>query len=213
LGGQIPIPFNISPDFLNAARGTDYILYHFLGSETRFKHEKNHVIFALHDEMTNEVGTWESTLSFPDFKEKNQGDVLNCVLGLVAQSSSAKKKSFSLSKEDGSLEYGKFKFFPLVTNRIQRSQDTAVFLQIYLPKGKIEVKPQFLAVKNDGAIQQIHGEMLAGNWNRKLKVWSGLFHLDLKNIISGDHTMRVEVPVSASGPVLSKETRLIMLYY
>ena len=101
----------------------------------------------------------------------------------------------------------------MVTNRIQRSQDTAVFLQIYLPKGEIEVNPQFLAVKNDGAIQQIYGEMLAGDWNRKLKVWSGLFHLDMKNIISGDHTMRVEIPMSASDPVLSKEMRLIMLSY
>jgi len=213
LGGQIPIPFNIDQDFLNAARSTDYILYHFLGSETRLKNEKNHVIYALYDEQTNEVGTWESTLSFLDLKEKNRGDVLNCVLGLVAQSPKVKKKSFSLSKADGSLEYGKFKFFPLVTNRIQRSQDTAVFLQIYLPKGKIEVHPQFLAVKNEGAAQQIHGEMLAENWNGKLKVWSGLFHLDLKNIISGDHTVKVEIPVSDSGPVLSKEMKLIMLSY
>ncbi len=213
LGGQIPIPFNIDPNFLNAARSTDYILYHFLGSETRFKYEKNHVIYALCDEQTNEVGTWESTFSLPDLKEKNRGDVLNCVLGLVAQSPKAKKKSFSLSRADGSLEYGKYKFFPLVTNRVQRAQDTAVFLQIYLPKGKIEVHPQFLAVKNEGAAQQIHGEMLAENWNRKLKVWSGLFHLDLKNIISGGHTMKVEIPISDSGPVLRKEIKLIKLSY
>lgn len=213
LGGQIPIPFNIDPDFLNAVRSTDYILYHFLGSETRLKYEKNHVIYALHDEQTNEVGTWESTFSLPNLKEKNRGDVLNCVLGLVAQSPKVKKKSFSLSKADGSLEYGKFKFFPLVTNRIQRAQDIAVFLQIYLPKGKIKVHPQFLAVENEGAAQQIHGEMLAGTWNGKLKIWSGLFHLDLKNIISGDHTVKVEIPVSDSGPVLSKEMKLIMLSY
>jgi VWFA-related protein len=212
-GGQIPIPFNINQDFLNAARSTDYILYHFLGSETRLKNEKNHVIYALYDEQTNEVGTWESTLSLPDLREKNRGDVLNCVLGLVAQSPKVKKKSFSLSRADGSLEYGKFRFFPLVTNRIQRSQDTAVFLQIHLPKGKIEVHPQFLAVKNEGAAQQIHGEMLAENWNGKIKVWSGLFHLDLKNIISGGHTVKVEIPVSDSGPVLNKEMKLIMLSY
>ena len=149
----------------------------------------------------------------PDLKEKNRGDVLNCVLGLVAQSPKVKKKSFSLSRADGSLEYGKYKFFPLVTNRIQRAQDTAVFLQIYLPKGKIEVHPQFFAVRNEGAAQQIHGEMLAGTWNGKLKVWSGLFHLDLKNIISGDHTVKVEITVSDSGPVLSKEMKLIKLSY
>ncbi|NIM58157.1 MAG: hypothetical protein GTO16_04340 [Candidatus Aminicenantes bacterium] len=213
MGGQIPIQFNIDPNFLDAARHADYILYHFLGSETRLKHEKNHVIYALHDEQTNEVGTWEATLSLPDLKEKNRGDVLNCVLGIVAQSPKVKKKSFSLSKEDGSLEYGKFKFFPLVTNRVQRSQDTAVFLQIYLPKGKMEVHPQFLAVINEGAAQQIQGEMLAGNWNKKLKVWSGLFHLNLKNIISGGHTLKVEIPASDSSPVLSKEIKLIKLSY
>ncbi len=213
LGGQIPILFNIDPNFLNAARSTDYILYHFLGSETRLKYEKNHVIYALYDEQTNEVGTWESTFSPPDLKEKNRGDLLNCVLGLVAQSPEVKKKSFSLSRADGSLEYGKFKFFPLVTNRVQRTQDTAVFLQVYLPEGKIEVHPQFLAIRNEGEAQQIHGEMLAGSWNGKLKVWSGLFHLDMKNIVSGGHTLKVEIPVSDSGPVLSKEINLIKLAY
>jgi len=35
----------------------------------------------------------------------------------------------------------------------------------------------------------------------------------MKNIISGGHTVKVEIPVSDSGPVLSKEMKLIMLSY
>lgn len=209
-GGQMTIPFNIDTSFMNLVKSTDYLCYHLKGPALELGGREYHAIFALLDPQTNEVGTWESKVSLPDFKVK-KADIINCILGFATPNPEKGTDSFSLSRQDGGLEYGEIKFFPAVINRLEPMQDVSIFLQVFLPQGKIEIHPKFQVSGKDGLSQQISRELIAESWNEKSNVWSGIFKLDLKSMISDDYTLKVEIPVSEEGPVMSKDVKLIIL--
>jgi VWFA-related protein len=210
-GGQVPIPFNIDSSFMNFLKTTDYLCFHYKGPELSLESKKYQVIFAIVDSQTNEIGTWESTPTLPDFKKEERGSIINCVLGLLSQNPKKGKQSFSISQEDGSLEYGDIKFFPSIVNQFQRMQDASVFLQVFIPQGKIEISPE-VEISGEGRLtQHLPGELVAESWNEESNVWSGIFNLNLKNVIFGDYSLKVEIPVSEKGFTLSREVKLIKL--
>ncbi|MDH5742059.1 MAG: VWA domain-containing protein [Candidatus Aminicenantes bacterium] len=211
--GQITIPFYIDDSFMNVIEASDFLCFHCKGPELTCSDRQYHAILAIFDPQTNEAGTWESTLSLPDFKENEQGSIINCVLGLITSGQKRGRESFSLSKKDGSLEYGEIKFFPAVTNIFQMKQDVSLFLQVHLPQGKIGIRPKFQISEEERLPQLISGKSIAESWNETSNVWSGIFNLDLKNLIFGDYTLKVEIPVSEKVPALSKEIKLIKLPY
>ena len=211
--GQINIPFNIDSSFMDVAKTTDYFCFHYKGPEIKFSQREYEVIFSLYDAQMKEIGTWESSLSLPEFKDDKQGAILNCILGFLTSNPKKGKKSFSLSKNDGSLEYGQIKFFPSITNRFQRMQDASVFLQIHLPQGKTEIQPKFKVSGKGRLTQRIQAEIVAEAWNKKSKVWSGIFNLQLRTMIFGEYSLKVEIPISEESPALSREVKLIKLRY
>jgi hypothetical protein len=212
-GGQINLPFNIDPSFMETLKTTDYLCFHYKGPEIKFGEKEYEVIFALYDDQAEEIGTWESSLSLPEFKRDEKDAIINCTLGLVSSNPKKGKKSFSLSQDDGSLEYGEIRLFPTVTNRFQRMQNASLFLQIYSPRGKPEVSPKFVVSGEGRLTQRIPAELVAEEWNNKSKVWSGLFDLQLRNLIFGEYTLTVEIPDSEEGEALRREVRLTKLRY
>jgi VWFA-related protein len=212
-GGQINIPLNVDASFIDIIKTTDYLCFHYKGPGIKFGQKEYQAIFALYDSQREEIGTWESTFSLPDDKTGDQSAIINCVLGLIASNPKKGGNSFSLSKEDGSLVFGQTKFFPSITNRFQRMQDASVFLQIFLPQGKLEVQPRFKVSGEGRLTQRVPAEIVAETWNKKTKIWSGIFNLQLRTVIFGEYTLKVEIPVSEEGDVLSTETRLIKLRY
>ena len=211
-GGQVSILFNIDTSFIDSLKTIDYLRYHYKGPALTFKEREYQTVFAIFDPQTNDVGTWESSIYIPDFKEEKEGCVLNCVLGFLYRNPKKGKLSFSISQDDGSLEYGEIKFFPAVTSQFHRMQDASVFLQVFSPLGKIASSPRF-EISGEGRLtQQIPGKLVAESWNKESKIWSGLFNLNLANVIFGDYTLKAEIPVSDEGRV-SKEIKLIKLRY
>ncbi|MDH5203451.1 MAG: VWA domain-containing protein [Nitrospirota bacterium] len=211
--GQMNIPLEIDSSFMELIEATDYFCFHFTGPEVEFDQREYRVIFALYDTQTEEIGTWESSFFLPDFEEERQGAMINCVLGSLASNPEGERKSFSLSDKGGSLECGEMKFFPAVTNRFQEIQDASVFLQVFVPQGKIDISPQFKISGNGRFIQHIAGELVTESWNKESKVWSGIFNLNLENVMFGDYILKAEILLSEEGPVLSKELKLIKLRY
>ena len=211
-GGRINLPFNITSSFMEFIKNIDYLSFHFKGPELTFKHNEYQIVFALVDPQTNEIGTWESMLSLPDFKKSKEGAFINCVLGHITSNSKKQAKSFSLSRNDGSLEYGQIKFFPRITNQFANREGAYVFLQIYLPQGKKEIHPEFFVKGEDSLLHPISGEVAAESWNKKSKVWSAIFRLDLSPATLGDNSLYVEISISEGSAVLSKELKLTMLY-
>lgn len=212
-GGQINIPLNINASFMDVIKTTDYLCFHYKGPGIKLGQKEYQAIFALYDSEREEMGTWESTFSLPEDRTGDQSAFINCVLGLIASNPKKGGNSFSLSKDDGSLVYGQIKFFPSITNRFQRMQDAAVFLQIYLPQGKSEVQPVFKVSGEGRLTQRVPLEIVAETWNKKTKIWSGIFNLQLRAVIYGEYTLKVEIPVSEGGDVLTKEVKLIKLRY
>ncbi len=210
-GGQINLPFNITPSFMEFIKNIDYLSFHFKGPELTFKHNEYQAVFALVDPQTNEIGTWESMLSLPDFKKSKEGAFINCVLGQINSNPKKRSKSFALSKKDGSLEYGQIKFFPRITNQFANREEASVFLQIYLPQGKKEIQPEFLVKGEDGLLRAVSGVVYAESWNKKSKVWSAIFKLDLSPATLGENSLYIEIPLSDEGAVLSNELKLTIL--
>jgi VWFA-related protein len=212
-GGQINLPFSIDSSFMDVLKTTDYLCFHYKGPEIKFGEKDYEVIFALYDEQIQEIGTWESSLYLPELKDEEKGTIINCSLGFMTPNPKKGEKSFSLSQDDGSLEYGEMKIFPAVTNRFQRMQDASVFLQIYLPQGKVEVSPKFIVSGEDRLTQRIPGELIAEEWNKKSKVWSALYNLQLRNVIYGEYTLTVEIHYTGEGEAMKRQVRLTKLRY
>ena len=210
-GGKINIGLNINPSFLDFLKNIDYLSYHFKGPEFNFGQHEYQTIFALFDPQTNEIGTWESSLFAPVLKNNDERLIINCVLGDTVSNSKRVEKTFSLSDKDGSLEYGQIKFFPKVTNQFKKWEGASVFMQLYLPRGKPKMPPEFLLLGEDRNLRPVPQALVSECWNEKLKVWSSIFKLDLDQGVLGEGSLYVEFPESEEGAVLSKEMKLTII--
>lgn len=208
----MPIPIVISSALMERMKSLDYLVYNFPGPEIEFSQKEYQVIFALCDDQTDEVGTWETSFSLEDQGEGKEGTIINYALGLMRSNPSGKKKTFSLSKKDGTLEYEEYKFFPSVTNRFPRTENAAVFLQVFRPQGKMKTIPKFSIMVRNGIKQPIPCELVAESWDEKSKTWNGLVNLDLSMLFPGDYALKVHLPVSEE-TVLSNEVKLVKLEY
>ncbi len=212
-GGQISIPLDINSTFMNVIKTTDSLCFHYKGPDLAFNEEEYQAVFALFDRQTREVGTWKSDYTLPDLKGKNKRNIINCVLGFTALNPEKRKKNFSVSKKDGSLEFDNLKFFPAVTNRFQRRQNASIFLQVYVPQGQIELHPGFKVSGEGRLAQKIQAEIVGESWDKRSNIWNGIFNLSLTSVLFGDYTLKVEIPLSEEGLVLSKEVKLKKLRY
>lgn len=211
-GGQINIPFKMDSSFQEIIKSTDYICFHYKGAEMPFARQEYEAIFALYDQQTDEIGTWLSTVSLPDPKSAKDGAIINCVLGVLTQNPGGRKK-FSLSKEDAGLECGDIIFYPAVTNKFGFQQDGSVFLQVYWPSEGIKISPKFSILRGGREVSSLAGEIVAEAFDKKAKTWSALINLNIQAVMPGDYTLRVEIPLSSPGDVLTKKARLSKLNY
>ncbi|MBM3285266.1 MAG: VWA domain-containing protein, partial [Candidatus Aminicenantes bacterium] len=212
-GGQITIPFKMDASFRQMLESTDFLCFHYKGAEMAFARQDYEAIFVLRDTQTDEVGTSISPVALPDPKKNKEGAIVNCVLGTLAQNPGGGKKAFSLSKEDGSLEYGDLVFFPAVTNKFGFGQDVFAFLQVYWPVEDSQVSPKFSVLRGEKTVQSVQGEMIAEARDKKAKIWCGLMNLNLRPVMPGDYTLKVDIPLPAQGSVLTKEIPLSKLRY
>jgi VWFA-related protein len=211
-GGQIRLPFDINSSFMDFIKKVDYLTFHFKGPELPFKHIEYKAVLALVDPQTNEIGAWESSLAIPDFRKSNEAAVVNCVLGDLTQNPKMARKSFSLSKEDGGLEYGQIKFYPKVTNQFFKQEKASVFTQVYLPQGKGKIQPEFLIKGEDKSIRHVPGELVAESWDKKSNIWSAIFSLDFDQAALGENIFSIEITGAEGEVVSSREIQLTILY-
>jgi VWFA-related protein len=210
--GDIKLPFDINPSFMDFVKKVDYLTFHFKGPELPFKHNEYKAVLALVDPQTNEIGAWESALLLPDIKKSKEAAVVNCVLGDLTQNPKMAKKSFALSKQDGGLEYGQIKFYPKVTNQFFKQEKASVFTQIYLPQGKGKIQPEFIIIGKDKSIRYVPGELIVESWNKKSKIWSVIFSLDFNQASLGENNFTIEMAGTGEKVISSREIQLTILY-
>ena len=210
-GGIIDLPIKINPSFMDYARSVSHVSFHFKGPELAFRPSFYQTVFALADPETDEVGTWESVLPLPEFKDFEEGAIINCVLGKVVQNPEKAKSSFALSKKDGSLEYEGIKFFPKIIDSFAQEESSAVFLQVYMPQGKQDIHPEISIVGEDEIPYPVEASVTAESWNNKIKIWSGIFHVDLSIAFPGDNMLIIEYPGAEEDSPLKRELKVTVL--
>lgn len=210
-GGTIDLPIKIDPSFMDYARSVSHVSFHFKGPELAFRPSFYQTVFALADPETDEVGTWESVLPLPEFKDFEEGAIINCVLGKVVQNPEKAKSSFALSKKDGSLEYEGIKFFPKIIDSFAQEESSAVFLQVYMPQGKQDIHPEISIVGEDEIPYPVEASVTAESWNNKIKIWSGIFHVDLSIAFPGDNMLIIEYPGAEEDSPLKRELKVTVL--
>lgn len=197
---------------MDFVKKVDYLTFHFKGPELPFKHNEYKAVLALVDPQTNEIGAWESSLAIPDFKKSKEAAVVNCILGDLTQNPKMARKSFTLSRQDGGLEYGQIKFYPKVTNQFFKHEKASVFAQIYLPQGKGKNQPVFIIRAEDKSVRQVPGELVAESWDKKSKIWSAIFSLDFNQVALGENSFIIEMAGTGEKVVSSREIQLTILY-
>ena len=210
-GGTIDLPIKIDPSFMNYARSVSHVNFHFKGPELAFKPSFYQIVFALADPETDEVGTWESALPLPEFKDFEEGAIINCVLGYVVQNPKKAKSSFALSKKDGSLEYEGIKFFPKIIDSYTQEESQAIFLQVFLPQGKQDIHPEIAIVGEDEIPYPVEASVAAESWDNKIKIWTGIFQVDLSIAFPGDNMLIIEYPGAEEDSPLKRELKVIVL--
>jgi hypothetical protein len=209
-GGKINISLNLSPKFMEFIKNIDYLSYHFTGPEIEFKNKEYQSVFALFDPQTSEVGTWDTDVRFPSLDEQADRTLINCVLGDLSDNPEKEKKSFVLSKKDGGLICKEYKFYPKVTNQFERWGEASVFVQAQFPEGRTPIQPEFFSRGEDMRVNPIEGELVIDSWNKRTRVWSGLYRLDFSPCSLGDNSLYVEFLESGAGSDRYLSTELKM---
>ncbi|MGD8537639.1 MAG: VWA domain-containing protein [Candidatus Aminicenantes bacterium] len=212
-GGKINIGLNLSPKFMEFIKNIDYLSYHFTGPEIEFKNKEYQSVFALFDPQTSEVGTWDTDVRFPSLDEIKDATLINCVLGDLTENPEKEKKTFVLSKKDGGLICDDSKFYPKVTNQFDRWGEASLFVQTHLPEGRKSLQPEFFSRGEDMRVYPIEGELVIDSWNKRTKVWSGLYRLDFSPCFLGDNSFFVEFSESGDGgePFLRAELKMSII--
>jgi hypothetical protein len=210
-GGTIDLPIKIDSAFLNYARTVSHVSFHFKGPELEFNPSFYQTVFALADPETDEVGTWESALPLPEFKDFEEGAIINCVLGHVVQNPKKAKSSFDLSKQDGSLEYSEIKFFPKIIEDFEQEESSAVFLQVFFPQGNQGIQPEIAVMGEDEIPYPVEASLVAESWNPKTQIWNGLFSIDLSIAFPGENMLIIEYPDNDEDSPLRRELRVNIL--
>jgi hypothetical protein len=66
-------------------------------------------------------------------------------------------------------------------------------MQVYFPDGRMNIQPEFLSRGEDMRIYPIEGELVVDSWNKRTKVWSGIYKLDFSPCTLGDNSLFVEI--------------------
>lgn len=191
--GQINIPLNLTPSFLEYIEYIKYLKYNLRTPELKLKTDKYKVVFALYDEKTGMIGTVEQTLVIPDLKNETKPRIVNIVLGNLDKDIEGVIKPLSISKKGGSLQLSKHKFYPSVMSEFTLGETIGVFLQLYTPQDEPDFKPQFSLFREEEKIAQLSGEIMDKSWDNRVNVWNGVFSLDISNFPPGDYMIKIEL--------------------
>lgn len=208
LAGNVSIPLDIEA-IKNRLASMDFLRLHFSGPVIELPDREYRVVFALFDPETGEIGTWSSNFAQPFSKGSKEGAFINCILGNGSLNQSKTSESFSLNDKDGALECGKIKFFPKITGQFSRTENVFIFFQVYYPQGG-PIEARFNLTDKNVLSQRIEGAKVAESWNKSSKVWSCAFKHDFENAAPGDYVLKIEVPMPAGKPNLTKEVKLTL---
>lgn len=206
--GQITIPLNLIPSFLEYIKNIDYLQYNYRTPELKLKKDEYQVVFTLYDEKSGKTGTVEQTLIIPDFENDMKPKIVSVALGNLSKNIEVEIKPFAISKKDGALQLSKHKFYPSAVNNFMQDKLVGAFFQLYSPKEEPEVNIKFSLFQEGEEITHLSGKIMDIFWNEKTKIWNGVFSLDISNIFPGTYILKIKTLISNLNLTLKKEIKL-----
>jgi hypothetical protein len=88
-----------------------------------------------------------------------------------------------------------------------------VFIQARFPERQKTIQPEFYSRGEDMRVFPLKGDLVTDSWNKKTKIWSGIYKLDFSPCSLGDNSVFVEFTESGDGPesILSKELKMSII--
>jgi hypothetical protein len=168
------------------------------------------MVFTVYDDETGFVGTVEQMLEVPNLKGSEAGGIINAVFGRLVRSKKG-GRSFSISQKDATLQVGNFKFYPMGSNQFNASENFALFLQVNMKDGNINLEPEFVLLQNDMIQSKIPFETIRESWNKKAEIRNMVYQLNLAELSPGEYNLEVKLTNDLNDQVIEKRIRINIL--
>jgi len=137
-----------------------------------------------------QIGGWEAPINIPKLKKELPLTVVSSIFGFLSEEEE-NKIPFSISINDGSLLLSQYRLYPLAEDVIKKSENVALFLQIYNPKEIKEFPLQFSLFKDGNFILDAPYQKIESYFDKKSKILNDVYLLDFQNIPPGDYQLKV----------------------
>jgi len=138
------------------------------------------------------IGGWETSVKIPDIKRNISSSIINAIFGFLRKSEKNKPISFSINKNDGSLQLSQYRLFPLAGEVINKREKVALFLQIYNPEKIKEFSFEFSLSRDENLTLNIPTEKIDSLMEKKSKILNEVYLLDFKQVFPGNYQLCVK---------------------
>lgn len=128
----------------------------------------------------------------PDLNKEKKIKVINFISGILIQSSQ-ERKSFTFSEKEALLYIGKYRFVPYFGNEINKVNDIAFFVQIFIPDNQKFEEPVFY-LEHENQRVKAFPKIIEKQYNKKTQCFSLVYSLSLREINSGEVTLYLVFP-------------------
>jgi len=142
-----------------------------------------------------QIGGWEAPINVPELKKELPLSVVSAIFGFLSEEEE-NKIPFSISINDGSLLLSQYRLYPLVEDVIKKSENVALFLQIYNPKEIKEFPLQFSLFKDGNFILDLPYQKIESYFDKEPKILNDVYLLDFQDVTPGDYQLKVKLPES-----------------
>jgi len=135
------------------------------------------------------IGGWETSVKIPDIDRNISSSIINAIFGFLRKSEKSKPISFSINKEDGSLQLFQYILFPSAGDVINKREKVALFLQIYNPEKIKEFSFEFSLLGDENLTLNIPTEKIESLMDKELKILNEVYLLDFEQVFPGDYQL------------------------
>lgn len=184
--GEIEIPIKVEVE-----KGAESLYRVFTTSGGKLKAGEYETRVILKQEG-DRMGGWETSVKIPDIKRDMSSSIINSIFGFLRKPEKSKPVSFSIDKNDGSLQLSQYRLFPLAGDVISKREKVALFLQIYNPEKIKEFSFEFSPSRDENLTLNIPAEKIESLMDKDSKILNEVYLLDFEQVFPGDYQLCIK---------------------
>ena len=195
---EVALPLVLTPAFLKKNQTAEYVGFSCASQELELGLKPYRVTIALYNQNLGQVGTVERSLSVPEPRKERESRVVNTALGSLTKTDGSSSPPFSISSQDGTLDFPGYKFYPLAVNEVDRTKVVAVLLQVFAPGPDTAFQTDFSLYEGERLVSPLSSKAVGSVWNKKASLWNIVVAFVLGDFPSGEYSLRIRM-TDASG--------------